>query len=641
MTALLRFKLIGLATLITPLLLFGQSSARVDSLSNVLSRYNRLDSVRWVILQELSSAYALSVPDSAVFFANQAYQVADGLKNDILLFKSLNLIGVAYIRKQAEEKAFQYFLKAVEFAKSHQEAAWRKYQAQALINVSGVLWMQDQAEKALAYAHTARNLLEVLDEPKILADNYQSIGLMYKQIDQLDSCLYYLNKALAIYQQINDLTHAGRIFEIMGRLNVQLKNYKVALLLYTEGLAIAKKESDIGNILLINNGRAQIFIEKKDYANAQQLLHDNLSRSTSESLDLYRAESYLLLSKLYLDYNQADSAYYYLNKHHELERTLLNKEKSDVINKLEIAFQAKQRAKENENLRHKNRIIQTNNKYLFIISILLFAGVISGVFYLIRVNRKNRIISEQKEKVNALLEELTDAYGHLSSVTDEKSNLVSLVTHDIQTPLSVIQLTVSSLLQEKKTNQWGTDLDMIESAANQIGYLTNRIYEIQKFESIDYSTKIKPTNVETLVKETSIPYVQWAKKKNIVVEEDIIDANLNVKADPFLLSKAFGNILGNAVKFSEQGKKVKVKISKSNDSCFISVKDNGPGISIEDQKKAFHKFQKLTAKPTFGEPSSGNGLYLAKLYIEALGGEIFIVSKLNVGSEFTLKIPLI
>ncbi|MEO1655793.1 MAG: ATP-binding protein, partial [Bacteroidota bacterium] len=96
----------------------------------------------------------------------------------------------------------------------------------------------------------------------------------------------------------------------------------------------------------------------------------------------------------------------------------------------------------------------------------------------------------------------------------------------------------------------------------------------------------------------------------------------------------------NALKFTEAGKSVEVQYRSEAAFFQISIKDEGPGFSPEDQQKMFRKFQRLSAHPTAGEPSTGLGLSIVKSLVDRLEGEIKLETELGKGSVFQLRFPL-
>ncbi|MHA7057401.1 sensor histidine kinase [Aquimarina sp. M1] len=97
------------------------------------------------------------------------------------------------------------------------------------------------------------------------------------------------------------------------------------------------------------------------------------------------------------------------------------------------------------------------------------------------------------------------------------------------------------------------------------------------------------------------------------------------------------NLLSNAIKFSEKGSEIQLHIYSKSDKTYMVVEDKGPGISEEDQKKLFGRFQRLSAQPTAGESSIGLGLSIVKKYIEAMNGQIQCESQLGIGSKFIMS----
>jgi signal transduction histidine kinase len=109
--------------------------------------------------------------------------------------------------------------------------------------------------------------------------------------------------------------------------------------------------------------------------------------------------------------------------------------------------------------------------------------------------------------------------------------------------------------------------------------------------------------------------------------------------DRVAVAATLDNLLSNAIKFSEPGSGVWVTIRSEPGHILCGVRDEGPGLSADDQGKLFQKGVQLSARPTMGEPSSGYGLAVAKTLVDKLGGEIWCESELGRGSSFWVKLP--
>ncbi|MFZ6002154.1 MAG: sensor histidine kinase, partial [Bacteroidota bacterium] len=112
-----------------------------------------------------------------------------------------------------------------------------------------------------------------------------------------------------------------------------------------------------------------------------------------------------------------------------------------------------------------------------------------------------------------------------------------------------------------------------------------------------------------------------------------------VFGDSLFLIQVFENLISNALKFSEKGKQVEVEISSSDSQVRVVVKDQGPGLTAEDQALLFKKFQRLSTHPTDGEKSTGLGLSIVKKYVELMGGRVWCESEQGHGASFIVEIP--
>jgi signal transduction histidine kinase len=112
-----------------------------------------------------------------------------------------------------------------------------------------------------------------------------------------------------------------------------------------------------------------------------------------------------------------------------------------------------------------------------------------------------------------------------------------------------------------------------------------------------------------------------------------------IESDKLYLLRIIENLLGNAIKFSPKGKNVWVTVTGEPFGAIITVKDEGPGISEEDQKNLYQNYMRLSARPTGGESSTGLGLSIVKEIVDKMKGNIRCESKLGEGTSFSISLP--
>ncbi|HCZ37259.1 MAG TPA: histidine kinase, partial [Cytophagales bacterium] len=162
--------------------------------------------------------------------------------------------------------------------------------------------------------------------------------------------------------------------------------------------------------------------------------------------------------------------------------------------------------------------------------------------------------------------------------------------------------------------------------------LDNRRLEDQGIDHSPENLNLSQT-VGSLVKN----YRTLAVKKKIQIHFEP-PAQAVVLADKMYLNRIFENLISNALKFSPEGKNIFVLIEEVGDKFLVKVKDEGPGITKEDQKNLYRKFQRLSARPTGGESSTGLGLSIVKALVEKMGSEIVCESEEGAGTTFTVKL---
>jgi signal transduction histidine kinase len=152
--------------------------------------------------------------------------------------------------------------------------------------------------------------------------------------------------------------------------------------------------------------------------------------------------------------------------------------------------------------------------------------------------------------------------------------------------------------------------------------------------------RMEAINLPLLVQRIATYYRPTASRKQILLDADPRMEAPPVRGDPVVTRVVLGNLVSNALKYSPLGGRVWVELRPVGDWVQCDVRDEGPGLSEEDQARLFQRGARLSPRPTGGEPSNGFGLAVAKEMLDMAGGEIFCVSRLGAGSCFSFRLPI-
>lgn len=223
----------------------------------------------------------------------------------------------------------------------------------------------------------------------------------------------------------------------------------------------------------------------------------------------------------------------------------------------------------------------------------------------------------------------------------EKQQLISLVSHDLRSPLNRAFALAELLLMDPGVLS-DFQQDYLEKMrlviADGLSMMRNLVdYRNLEFRSIDIlpSTINIAEYVDKLVRE----YQPTTTKKEITIHVQH-EQNLNIISDKQCLDRAIGNILSNAIKFSKAGKNIFIRTLKQPDgSVAIEIEDEIGGFTPAEQETLFTKFKKYKALPTGNESSTGLGLFVARAMAQRVQGNVFYTSTEGTGSVFTIKFP--
>ncbi len=275
----------------------------------------------------------------------------------------------------------------------------------------------------------------------------------------------------------------------------------------------------------------------------------------------------------------------------------------------------------------------------------IFAGIalLAFVSYIILAYRKsmrlNRLILLQSKEIQKQNRELEHRNKLLQELNQEKQQIIGVVSHDLKGPFNRIfaLIQLMNMSAENLTEDQKEYLGKIHQISVDGLSMVRNLLDNRKLEERGIDMRPEPLNFSAVLNSLIKQYQSLASKKNITIHYDG-PSSASILADKVYLTRIFENLLSNAVKFSPPGKNIFVKVSDFENEIETSVQDEGPGINLEDQTKLFQKYQRLSARPTGGESSTGLGLSIVKTMVEKMDGRIHYEQPEKEGAKFVVNL---
>lgn len=260
-----------------------------------------------------------------------------------------------------------------------------------------------------------------------------------------------------------------------------------------------------------------------------------------------------------------------------------------------------------------------------------------------------RIADDQKgdfavlgDTYNSMASTIQQNIEKIVSIDSFRKELIANISHDLRTPLSIIQGYTETLLMKKDTlpkNQQEEYLDNIHESSKQLVGLVNQLFELSKLESNQIKVHKEPFPLQELTLDMAHRFEILAEQKNIQLEfEPVKDLPL-VYADIGLVERVIQNILDNALKFTPEKGKITIKLYHDQNHVKVDISDTGKGIPKNRQSAIFERY--IKSEPSEKQKvGSGLGLAIAKKIMELHDSTIQVKSKLDVGSTFRFELPV-
>ena len=230
--------------------------------------------------------------------------------------------------------------------------------------------------------------------------------------------------------------------------------------------------------------------------------------------------------------------------------------------------------------------------------------------------------------------------GALAEAEKLKTDLFNMVSHDLRTPLTSIEGSLSYLTSKSDAAMPAEARELVERAernARQLLRLVNDLLDIQKLSAGKLPLKLTEVRLTDVFENAAVSVNALAKQQKITIEADLKD--LTVYSDKERLLQVFINLLSNAIKFSPPESKISVSAMADNNDVWIKFADRGRGVPPDQLALIFEPFHQVSSTDSENRKGSGLGLSICREIISAAGGSLSVESELGKGTTFTIRLP--
>lgn len=535
--------------------------------------------------------------------------------------RTLSNIGTVYFIIADYSSAMEYFHRSLILS---QELSDLRSQAIAEGNIGDVYFKLGDYTSALEIYQKSLSLFQQLNYRYGEAWSLSSIGSTYDQLGDLQTALSFQIGALLLFRNI--AYPAGEISTLLtiGSLFERLSDYEQAASYFQEATLLARRIGDRnseanalyhqGNLILSSNQATP-----SDYQSSISLLKEALT--IAETIDAREliCKSHKALSDIYKRCGEFETALTHYEEFYRLRESVFNTESDKRLRSLQVIHQLEQTRRE------------------------------SNLF-----QKQAEDLKQANEALSAVLLEMEQHKKNAEEANRFKSLLLSIAAHDLRNPLSTIvtltdfiQTTFASMKSSGNLSQLSeleAIIALIHKNSARVFKLTEQILQSSQIDSGALQLSRSIVDLYPIALSAVRENLPQAERK----QQQLLfsgDSNLFANVDTECIHTVFDNLINNAIKYSPKGTKIEIKIhhqssDKPQKNIIFSVRDEGQGLTSNDMKKLFGKFERLSATPTDGEASTGLGLSIVKQLAELHGGKVWAESDgKNQGATFFVELP--
>ena len=614
---------------------FAQQPLKViDSLKKVSRKARREELVD--TYNQIAWNYRNIHADSTFNYAFKASDLANQIQYKRGSSIAYNFMGIAMRNKSIYSEAMSLFFRALKSSEKNEDLEQISY---SLINIGNIYLYQSNYDGALQYFDRALNNAEKLKNDRLKSYAFINKGRAYMGLNDIQLAKTNFYKSIEIRENLNDL-------EGITIANTELLEVYIAENQLDSAEQVFKE--NIQNILILGHqntlaysyiSMAKVHLKKKQYELALDCLQKCFDIAGIEHIKNAEILALQVQSQIFEECKKPSKALKSYKRYMYEKDSLFSEQSTRKIEALFAAYANEKSELEKHSLMEQ---MEFDEMIIHRQRIIIFLSIISAILFLIVAVVAYRSSMERKKLNDQIQKQKEDAFKHnndLIDINNEKNNLIRILSHDLRAPINNIK----GLAQLYQTEQHDISkegqelLDMVKSESDRLLSMIKKILNVEALEDEKKPIRYEAVDLCKVALEVVQSFQNAAVSKDITLVKDIPEGTLMVKGDEIHLYQVLENLTSNALKFSEKNKEIHIKIAQENGTVRASIKDEGPGLTAEDESKLFKKFQTLSAKPTGDEESTGLGLSIVKKYVSEMEGSIWHESKLGEGTTFYVE----
>ena len=634
-------------------LLFQNSNPVGDSLVLELRKAND-PAVKASLYYTLAKTYYGSNQDLAIAYADSSISLSEQTNVQKMKANAINIKAVAYLIKSDFETSMKLNLEALKIRETIQDTVGL---IESHLNIGNILYRTSKGKEAIERYKKALGYAKLAKSQRGLSLLFNNIGSYYRdrwkessESSDLDSAKVYLIQSMEIKTALNDSRGLIHTLNQLSELAMGEKRYMLAESYLNRALEITKGVDDgelqISLLTQLTDFNIEVGDKSKalTYAlSAFEIAEKMESTYMISSTSGFVANAYEALG----DYR---NALQFNKKKMEADRILNDENKQKIQEDLLIQYESEKKELENQRLLEEQRFLDLSLRRKN--ELLIGAGIIliglAGIGFLQR--KKNGELARAEKDLTNTLHELTakneevqkqsillsEANTALKESNSVRERLLSVVSHDLKTPLTSLQTLLDYWDKKLLSEEELTDLlPRISKQTETVNLLLENLLEWAKTQMEYSQLQFAEVNLRSLVDE-SIKLATTSTEGKILTILNDVPEELVIHTDRERLNFIIRNLISNALKFTQSEGLIRVSYDPFGKGK-IQIIDNGVGMNQSRLESLFSR-KMGASKGTDGEKGSGVGLLLCKEFAESLGASLEVVSKENEGSTFTINL---